>query len=89
MRAFVRSGAAPVAFWSKSTVRLALAGLFTAGYLAAMMLPVSPATAQTPAQPPADAAKDAERRAAEFSRLLRRLADRLATPNACLSAGTL
>jgi hypothetical protein len=67
MRAFVRSGAAPVAFWSKSTVRLALAGLFTAGYVAAMMLPVAPAAAQTPAQPPADAAKEAERRAAEFN----------------------
>lgn len=72
MRVFVRSGAAPVAFWSMSIVRFAFVGLFAAGYLAAMTLPVSQATAQTSAPPAADAAKqapqaDTERRAAEFN----------------------
>lgn len=73
MRAFVRSGAKPVAFWSNSIVRLSLAGLFTAGFLAAMTLPAPLATAQTPPQPAAtDAAKaapqgDTDRRASEFN----------------------
>jgi hypothetical protein len=72
MRAFVRSGAAPAAFWSKSTFRFALAGIFAAGYLAAMTLPVSQAAAQTSGQPAAEAAKpavqsDTDKRAAEFS----------------------